>query len=92
MCCVCAQLRLEAFLSYDEAMQIRVLPRNIALLVHVQTLNLYGSNLVELPAEVGDMRSLKTLVVHTSYWYATAQSWRWWCAHLWCAQSSLFAV
>ncbi len=39
-------------MSYDEAMQIRVLPRAISLLTRVQTLNLYGTNLVELPAEV----------------------------------------
>lgn len=62
------ELRLTGVLSPEEAMQIRALPPSLANWSGtLETLNLYGTNLVELPREVGQLRKLTTIVIHTSY-------------------------
>jgi uncharacterized protein (TIGR02996 family) len=47
--------------------QIRTLPPTIAKLKEVKTLNLYGSYLVRIPPEIGEMTSLETFLPYTSY-------------------------
>ncbi len=43
--------------------QIRILPSSIAKLVTVKQVVLYGSNLVQIPAEIGQMQKLESLDV-----------------------------
>ena len=47
--------------------QITTLPASIARLTSVKRLNLYGSNLVSLPPEIGGMENLEELDIYTSY-------------------------
>ena len=47
--------------------QIKVLPKEIAKLIHVTELNLYGSHLVRIPPEIGFMQSLVKFEPYTSY-------------------------
>lgn len=47
--------------------QIVTLPASIAKLERVQTLNLYGSRLLRIPPEIGNMTSLEIFVPYTSY-------------------------
>ena len=54
-------------MSQAERAQILTLPATVAKLKAVKTLHLYGSHLVRLPAEVGEMTSLETFVPYTSY-------------------------
>jgi uncharacterized protein (TIGR02996 family) len=54
-------------LSATERSQILTLPPTITKLKAVKTLHLYGSCLVRLPPEVGEMESLETFVPYTSY-------------------------
>lgn len=53
--------------SEDVRSQIITLPPSIATLKTVKTLDLYGSSLVRLPPEIGEMTSLETFVPYTSY-------------------------
>ena len=46
-------------LTLEERRQIVTLPSSIARLKHVRNLNLYDSNLVRIPPEIGDMRTFK---------------------------------
>jgi uncharacterized protein (TIGR02996 family) len=54
-------------MSPTERSQILTLPPTIAKLKAVKVLDLYGSSLVRIPPEVGEMASLKELVPYTSY-------------------------
>jgi hypothetical protein len=47
--------------------QIVTLPRSIGLLQSVKVLNLYGSHLVRIPPEIGDMTNLEEFDPYTSY-------------------------
>jgi hypothetical protein len=47
--------------------QVITLPASIAMLKHVKKLDLYGSNLLRIPAEIGGMSSLEQFVPYTSY-------------------------
>lgn len=47
--------------------QISTLPSSIATLKRVEHLQLYGSNLVEIPAAIGEMTSLRNFTPYTSY-------------------------
>jgi hypothetical protein len=47
--------------------QISTLPRSIGTLQSVKVVMLYGSHLVRLPPEIGEMRNLEELDVYTSY-------------------------
>ncbi|MBA4189500.1 MAG: hypothetical protein C0467_16045 [Planctomycetaceae bacterium] len=48
-------------------LQIRTLPPTIAKLKAVKQLHLYGSNLVRIPPEIGEMTSLEEFTPYTSY-------------------------
>ncbi len=54
-------------LTLQERRQIVTLPPSIAKLKHVRNFNLYDSNLVRLPPEIGDMVNLETFIPYTSY-------------------------
>jgi hypothetical protein len=54
-------------MSSDERAQIITLPPTIARLKALQHLDLYGSHLVRLPAEIGEMTALVELTPYTSY-------------------------
>jgi hypothetical protein len=54
-------------LNGDERAQILTLPSTIGTLQHVKSLHLYGSHLVRLPPEIGEMAALEFLDVYTSY-------------------------
>ncbi|MGD1225690.1 leucine-rich repeat domain-containing protein [Streptomyces krungchingensis] len=59
-------------LSPEERRQIVTLPASIGRLTAVRTLVLYGSNLVRIPAEIGDMTSLEGFSPYTSrrlHWF-----------------------
>ncbi len=47
--------------------QVITLPSSIAKLKHVKKLNLYRSNLLRIPPEIGDMESLEEFTPYTSY-------------------------
>ena len=47
--------------------EIKTLPSSISKLVHVKRLHLYGSNLLSIPPEIGEMKSLKEFDPYTSY-------------------------
>jgi len=52
--------------------EIQVLPKSISKLKNIKTLHLYGSNLIQIPPEIGEMESLRTFIPYTSYklhWY-----------------------
>ena len=53
-------------LSGEERATIVTLPPSIATLTTVRRMNLYGSHLTRVPAEIGQMRSLVSLDVYTS--------------------------
>ena len=56
----------------DDWMQIRTLPPTIAKLTAVKRLQLYGSNLVAVPPEIGEMSSLENFMPYTSrrlHWF-----------------------
>jgi uncharacterized protein (TIGR02996 family) len=54
-------------MSEDERSQILTLPSSISKLKSVKTLHLYGSSLVRIPAEIGEMATLEKFVPYTSY-------------------------
>jgi hypothetical protein len=54
-------------LAPDEAAQIVTLPATIAKLKSVKRLFLYGSSLVRVPPEIGEMSSLEVFDPYTSY-------------------------
>jgi hypothetical protein len=54
-------------LSPQEWAQIITLPASIATLKAVKHLNLYGSHLVRIPPEIGEMESLEEFTPYTSY-------------------------
>jgi hypothetical protein len=54
-------------LTNAQRRQIVTLPTSIAKLTSVKHLNLYGSNLVRIPPEIGAMRSLEEFTPYTSY-------------------------
>lgn len=54
-------------LGEEDWQQIVDLPSSIGRLVSVKELVLYGSNLVRIPPEIGDMESLETFDPYTSY-------------------------
>ncbi|MER5886692.1 leucine-rich repeat domain-containing protein [Streptomyces sp. NPDC001941] len=54
-------------LSALERRQVITLPVTIARLTHVKRLDLYGSNLVRIPPEIGAMTSLEEFTPYTSY-------------------------
>lgn len=59
-------------LSPEERRQIVTLPKAIGRLTAVRTLVLYGSNLVRIPPEIGDMTSLEQFSPYTSrrlHWF-----------------------
>ncbi|MGY5048489.1 leucine-rich repeat domain-containing protein [Streptomyces sp. 900105755] len=59
-------------LSPQERRQIVTLPASIGRLTEVRTLVLYGSNLVRIPPEIGDMTSLEEFSPYTSrrlHWF-----------------------
>ncbi|MFG3297108.1 leucine-rich repeat domain-containing protein [Streptomyces sp. NPDC048179] len=59
-------------LSPEERRQIVTLPASIGRLTAVRTLVLYGSNLVRIPPEIGDMTSLEEFTPYTSrrlHWF-----------------------
>jgi len=59
-------------LSPEERRQIVTLPASIGRLTAVRTLVLYGSNLVRIPPEIGDMTSLEEFSPYTSrrlHWF-----------------------
>jgi len=59
-------------LDPDDMTQIVELPRSIAKLKSVTHLRLYGSHLVRIPPEIGEMTSLENLDVYTSrrlHWF-----------------------
>lgn len=67
-----AARQLEVFrplegLSLEERAQIVTLPPNIAKLDVCRELQLYGSDLVRIPAEIGQMSNLANFVPYTSY-------------------------
>ncbi|HET6251922.1 MAG TPA: hypothetical protein VFE47_29825 [Tepidisphaeraceae bacterium] len=51
----------------DQWWQISTLPPSIAKLKAVKKLNLYGSSLVRIPPEIGEMASLEIFEPYTSY-------------------------
>lgn len=53
--------------TWDEWIKITTLPASIGKLKDVQELLLYGSNLVSIPPEIGEMASLTNLDLYTSY-------------------------
>ncbi|WP_234021355.1 hypothetical protein [Streptomyces sp. 142MFCol3.1] len=56
----------------EERRQIVTLPASIGRLTAVRTLVLYGSNLVRIPPEIGDMTSLEEFSPYTSrrlHWF-----------------------
>jgi uncharacterized protein (TIGR02996 family) len=56
------------WMSASERFDIVTLPASIAKLKVVKILNLYGSSLVRLPPEIGEMTSLERFEPYTSYW------------------------
>jgi hypothetical protein len=54
-------------LSEEVWRQIVTLPPSIATLKSVKKLNLHGSNIARIPAEIGEMAALETLNMYTSY-------------------------
>ncbi len=54
-------------LGWDLWSQIITLPPSISKLKSVKQLNLYRSNLVRLPPEIGDMQNLEVFIPYTSY-------------------------
>ena len=54
-------------LALEERRQIVTLPSSIAKLKQVRNLNLYDSNLVRIPPEIGDMTNLQIFTPYTSY-------------------------
>jgi uncharacterized protein (TIGR02996 family) len=54
-------------ISPSDGSQILTLPSTIAKLKSVKTLDLYGSYLIRIPPEVGEMTSLEKFVPYTSY-------------------------
>lgn len=54
-------------LDADEWSAITVLPPTIAKLKAVKYLNLYGSSLVRIPPEIGEMEALEEFTPYTSY-------------------------
>jgi hypothetical protein len=47
--------------------QIKTLPPEISMLTYVKHLQLYGSKLVRIPPEIGEMKSLEIFTPYTSY-------------------------
>jgi hypothetical protein len=58
---------LRQILPDGEWMNITTLPPEIGRLKDVESLNLYGCNLVRIPPEIGQMESLEHFVPYTSY-------------------------
>ncbi len=56
-----------AELEWDDWTKITTLPASIGKLKNVRSMLLYGSNLVSIPLQIGDMTSLTKLDLYTSY-------------------------
>ena len=56
-----------SILGWEKYSQITTLPRTIANLKSVKILSLYGSNLVRIPPEIGEMTNLEEFDPYTSY-------------------------
>lgn len=54
-------------LGAEDWSQIVTLPRSIATLKRVKHLQLYGSNLLRIPPEIGEMEALEIFTPYTSY-------------------------
>ncbi len=54
-------------IPYEEWVQVVTLPPTITKLKAVKHLMLYGSNLVRIPPEIGEMTGLETFTPYTSY-------------------------
>jgi hypothetical protein len=54
-------------IGYEQWQQIITLPRSIGSLKSVKVLNLYGSHLVRIPPEIGEMTRLEEFDPYTSY-------------------------
>ena len=54
-------------LGPEDWSQIITLPRSISKLKKVKHLQLYGSNLIRIPPEIGDMQALENFTPYTSY-------------------------
>lgn len=50
----------------EQFSQIRTLPESIAKLKHVKKMHLYGSNLVSIPPQIGEMHALEVFTPYTS--------------------------
>ncbi|MFJ8108868.1 leucine-rich repeat domain-containing protein [Streptomyces sp. NPDC096132] len=61
------EFRPLAELTAEERRQVVTLPPTIAKLKAVRHLMLYGSNLVRIPPEIGEMESLEEFTPYTSY-------------------------
>ena len=61
------EFRPLAELTPEERQQIVTLPPTIARLKAVRHLMIYGSNLVRIPPEIGEMESLEEFTPYTSY-------------------------
>lgn len=67
-----AEEETEVFDLYKELgkkyyFQISTLPKSISKLKKVKKLNLYGSKIVRIPPQIGEMTSLETFLPYTSY-------------------------
>jgi hypothetical protein len=56
-----------SLMTYEDVKQIVTLPPSIAELRRVRTLNLYGSHLVRIPREIGQLSRLREFDPYTSY-------------------------
>jgi len=56
-----------AQLEWADWMKIVTLPTTICKLTRVKELRLYGSNLVRIPPEIGEMKRLEVFDIYTSY-------------------------
>ncbi|WP_020469832.1 leucine-rich repeat domain-containing protein [Zavarzinella formosa] len=54
-------------LGWEDWQSLVTLPASIGKLKHVRELDLYGSSLVRLPPEIGEMSSLEDFTPYTSY-------------------------
>jgi hypothetical protein len=56
-----------AHLRWEDWIKITTLPASIGKLTRVKELRLYGSYLVRIPPEIGDMQALEVFDIYTSY-------------------------
>lgn len=55
------------YLSEEEYLEILTLPKSISKLKKVKKAQIYGSNIVYVPPEIGEMDSLEDFIPYTSY-------------------------